>query len=142
MRTPPDSGAGSGADRAEDAREFIADIREANPESYSAAFARAEEYQEDGRLADAQILYFYAARGGHPDAEFKLAEINDPNHHASATSMLAEPDAYQAYKWYRAALEHGSPRAQDRLDALHDWAMKAAAQGNSEAERVLLQWSQ
>jgi TPR repeat protein len=56
--------------------------------------------------------------------------------------LLAEPDAYQAYKWYSAALEHGSPEAQQRLEALRDWATQAAAQGNPEAERLLLQWAQ
>jgi TPR repeat protein len=140
-RPPSESGAVSGADRAEDAREFIADVRKPGPESYADAYDRAREYQKDGRLADAQLLYFYAARGGHAGAEFELAAMNDPNHHDGATSLLAEPDAFQAYKWYSAALEHGTREAQSRLDALHAWATKEAAQGNSEAERLLLQWS-
>jgi TPR repeat protein len=143
LRPAPDEpGAVTGADRAEDAREYIADVTTEGPESYGDAYERAGEYREEGRLADAQVLYFYAARGGHAGAEFALAEMNDPNHHESATSLLAEPDAYQAYKWYSAALEHGSPEAQQRLDALRDWATQAAARGNSEAERLLLQWSQ
>ena len=74
--------------------------------------------------------------------EFELAAMNDPNHHARETSLLAEPDAFQAYKWYSAALEHGSQQAQARLDGLHEWANKAAEEGNSEAERLLLQWTQ
>jgi TPR repeat protein len=137
-----DPGAITGAERAEDAREFIADVRESTPESYGDAYERARRHQEEGQLADAQLLYFYAARGGHAGAEFALAEMNDPNHHEAATSLLAEPDAYQAYKWYSAALEHGSVEAQARLDALREWAIAAAEQGNSEAERLLLQWSQ
>jgi TPR repeat protein len=127
-------------ERAEEAREYIADVRDAGPESYADAYERARAYQEQGQLADAQVLYFYAARGGHPDAEFALAEMNDPNHHGSGTSLLEEPDPYQAFKWYSAALEDGSNEAQARLDALHDWATQAAAQGNSEAERLLMQW--
>jgi TPR repeat protein len=141
LRPSPEPGAITGAERAEEAREFIAEVREEpGPESYGDAYERAREHQEEGRLADAQLLYFYAARGGHAGAEFALAEMNDPNHHESATSLLEEPDAYQAYKWYSAALEHGSSEAQQRLDALRDWATQAAAQGNSEAERLLLQW--
>lgn len=144
MRPSVEPGGITGSERAEDAREFLADLRESpeNPESFAGAYERARRYREEGQLADAQLLYFYAARGGHPGAEFELAEMNDPNHHESATSLLEEPDAYQAYKWYSAALEHGSPEAQERLEALHDWATQAAAQGNTEAERLLLQWAQ
>ena len=140
MRPPSEPDAITGAERAEEAREFLADVRETTPESYDDAYRRARDYQDNGQLADAQLLYFYAARGGHAGAEFELAEMNDPNHHESGTSLLEEPDAYQAYKWYSAALEHGSREAQERLDALHDWATEAAEQGNSEAERLLLQW--
>jgi TPR repeat protein len=139
--SPEPDGAITGEDRAEEAREFIADVRKPGPQSYAEAYEQAREYQKDGRLADAQLLYFYAARGGHAGAEFELAAMNDPNHHTGATSLLEKPDAFQAYKWYSAALEHGSREAQARLDALRDWATEAAAQGNSEAERLLLQWS-
>jgi len=142
MRPSLEPGAITGSERAEDAREFLADVRESGPESYEDAYERAREYQENGQLADAQLLYFYAARSGHAGAEFELAEMNDPNHHESATSLLEEPDAYQAYKWYSAALEHGSSEAQERLEALRDWTTKAAAQGDSAAERLLLQWPQ
>jgi TPR repeat protein len=135
-------GAITGPERAADAREFIAEVREQTPETYADAYERARQHQEEGQLADAQLLYFYAARGGHPDAEFALAQMNDPNHHEAATSLLEEPDAYQAYKWYSAALEHGSREAQARLDALRQWATTAAAEGNPEAERLLLQWAQ
>jgi TPR repeat protein len=140
LRSPSEPDAITGPERAEDAREFLADVRETTPESYDDAYQRAREHQDNGQLADAQLLYFYAARGGHPGAEFALAELNDPNHHESGTSLLEEPDAYQAYKWYSAALEHGSREAQERLDALHDWAKQAAERGDSEAERLLLQW--
>jgi TPR repeat protein len=143
LRPSPEPGAITGADRAEEAREFIAEARDdTGPESYAEAYERAREFQQSGQLADAQVLYFYAARGGHAGAEFELATMNDPNHHASETSLLAKPDAFQAYKWYSAARDHGSNQAQARLDALHDWALQAASAGDSEAERLLLQWAQ
>jgi TPR repeat protein len=141
IRPSPEPNTITGPERAEEAREFLADAGQ-GPESYGDAYERARRYREDGQLADAQLLYFYAARGGHAGAEFELAEMNDPNHHDRATSLLERPDPYQAYKWYSAALEHGSAEARQRLEALHDWATQAAAQGNSEAERVLLQWAQ
>ena len=104
------------------------------------AFERAEAFREAGQLADAQLLYFYAARDGHPGAAFEYATMNDPNHHSAQTSLLPEPDAFQAYRWYTAALDGGIAAAQERLDALHAWAVAAAADGDDEADRLLLQW--
>lgn len=106
------------------------------------AFERAEAFRESGQLADAQLLYFYAARDGHPRAAFEYAAMNDPNHHSPETSLLPEPDAFQAYRWYTAALEGGVGEAQSRLDALREWAVTAAADGDEEADRLLLQWEQ
>ena len=106
------------------------------------AFARAEAFRQSGQLADAQLLYFYAARDGHPGAAFEYAAMNDPNHHSPETSLLPKPDAFQAFRWYTAALDRGKTEAQERLDALHAWAVAAAAEGDSEADRLLLQWEQ
>jgi hypothetical protein len=105
-----------------------------------AAYERAEALQAAGQLDDAQVLYFFGARRGHARSAFKYAEINDPNHHSPETSLLAEPDAFQAFRWYTAAGEAGMTAAAARLDALHEWAIEAAAAGDSEAERLLLQW--
>jgi hypothetical protein len=107
-----------------------------------AAYDRALELQAAGQLDDAQVLLFFGARRGHARSAFAYAEINDPNHHSPETSLLAEPDAFQAFRWYTAALEGGVDEAAERLDALHEWAVTAAAAGDSEAERLLLQWEQ
>ncbi len=106
------------------------------------AFSRAEAFRKAGQLADAQLLYFYAARDGHPRAAFEYASMNDPNHHSPETSLLAKPDAFQAYRWYTAAIEGGVAAAQERLEALREWAVAAAADGDHEADRLLLQWEQ
>lgn len=127
-------------DRAEDARTIIADLKRSEPVDYAGAFARAEQFQKDGRLADAQLLYFFAARGGNAASAFALATMNDPNHHSATSSLLPEPDAFQAFKWYTAARDAGMAAADQRLAALHDWAENAAADGNVDAERLLLQW--
>jgi hypothetical protein len=105
-----------------------------------AAFERARELQAAGQLDDAQVLLFFGARQGHARSAFAYAELNDPNHHSSETSLLAEPDAFQAFRWYSAALDGGIDDAAARLDALRAWAEEAAAAGNAEAERLLLQW--
>jgi len=107
-----------------------------------AAFERAREMQAAGKLDDAQVLFFFGARRGHAGSAFAYAEMNDPNHHSPETSLLAEPDAFQAFRWYTAALDGGIDEAADRLDDLHDWAMSAAAAGDVDAERLLLQWEQ
>lgn len=105
-----------------------------------AAYQRARELQAAGQLDDAQVLLFFGARQGHSPSAFSYAEMNDPNHHSAATSLLAEPDAFQAYRWYTAAAEGGMEAADGRLIALREWAETEAAAGNSEAERLLLQW--
>jgi hypothetical protein len=105
-----------------------------------AAFERARELQTAGQLDDAQVLFFFGARQGHARSAFAYAEMNDPNHHSPETSLLAEPDAFQAYRWYSAALDGGIDEAAARLDALREWTEAAAAAGDADAERLLLQW--
>ena len=104
------------------------------------AFEQALELQAAGQLDDAQVLLYFGARRGHARSAFAYAEINDPNHHSAETSLLAEPDAFQAFRWYSAARDGGIGEAAARLDALKVWAEQAAAAGDSEAERLLLQW--
>jgi TPR repeat protein len=127
-------------DRGDNARDFIARLETGNV-NYDDAFDRAQDFRAEGQLADAQLLYFYAARSGHADSAFQLASAYDPNHHDPAASLLPEPDAFQAYKWYTQALEGGVDEARARLDALRDWAEREAQTGNAEAEQLLLQWN-
>ncbi len=134
--------AATAVERAADARSVIAELEQSVPVDYAEAVARAEQFHQEGRLADAQLLYFFAARGGNAAAAFALATMNDPNHHSSATSLLPEPDAFQAYKWYSTARDGGMSEAAARLDALHAWAETAAANGDADAERLLLQWQE
>jgi len=131
----------SAVERGDTARDVINELEAGGDGAdYAEAYRRAEAFQAQGRLADAQLLYFYAARGGHAPAAFTLATFYDPNHHSQDASLMDEPDAFQAYKWYRAADAAGDERAATRLDELRAWAEEAAASGNAEAERLLLQW--
>lgn len=104
------------------------------------AFAEAEAFRAEGKLPDAQLLYFFAARQGHGRAAFQLAAIYDPLHFIPEQSLLEKPDPFQAFRWYNTAREAGIAEAADRLDALRNWATDAAAKGNAEAEQLLLQW--
>lgn len=105
-----------------------------------AAFERARELQTAGKLDDAQVLFFFGARQGHARSAFAYAEMNDPNHHSPETSLLPEPNAFQAFRWYTVARDGGMDAAAARLEELHEWAVAAAA--DPEAERLLLQWEQ
>jgi hypothetical protein len=131
----------SPAERGDSAREIIAELSSGESGAdYAQAYERAQEFQADGRSADAMLLYFFAARGGHAAAAFDLATFHDPNHHAETSSLMAEPDAFQAYRGYRQAEEAGHETASERLTELRAWAEGAADTGDAEAERLLLQW--
>lgn len=127
-------------ERGDSARELIAELQRGSPPDYAAAFERGEAFRVDGRLADAQLLYFFAARGGNADAAFVLGEMNDPNHFAAETSLMNEPDAFQAYKYYAQARDGGVSAAGQRLAALREWAEQHAAAGDFDAEQLLVQW--
>ncbi len=143
LEAQPEPRAPARPDRAESAREIIARLRGASDEpDYEQAFTRGRELHAAGRLADAQLLYFFAARGGHADAALALAESYDPVRFAPQTSLMDEPDPFQAYKWYRQAAASGDADAGERLDALHAWAKQAAANGDPQAQRLLLAWKE
>ena len=133
--------ADSEQERGDTARTIIDSLRQASAgPDYAEALARAREFQADERLADAQLLYFFAARGGHAPAAFELASLYDPNHHPGDDSLLQDPDPFQAYKWYQQALEAGHEQAAQRLEELRAWTEQASEAGNAEARRLLLQW--
>ena len=133
----------SAEERGDTAREIIAQL-EAGPDGpdYAEAHARAQEYLAEGRSADAQLLYFFAARGGHAPAAFDLATFNDPNRAGTTAGLVAAPDPFQAYRWYTAARDAGDERAAGRLEELRAWAESASRDGDGDAERLLLQWEQ
>ena len=129
------------AERGDSARELIDELQSDDGEpDYAQAYERAGAFRSEGRTADAQLLYFFAARGGHADAAFDLATLYDPTRDPQASGLTGEPDAFQAYRWYRAAEGAGHEQAGERLSQLRDWAKEAAAGGDTEAERLLLQW--
>ena len=131
----------TGAERGDTARGIIDELSDTDGEvDYDEALSRALEFRTEGRLADAQLLIFFAARGGHGPAAFALATSYDPNHQSETTSLMEEPDPFQAYRWYRVARDAGQVDAQERLAKLRVWVENAANDGNAEADRLLLQW--
>lgn len=137
VRQPTREQAGGGASAVTPAP--VADVPSGGSD-LDIAFERARDFQRNGQLADAQLLYFYGARAGHGPSAFELAAMNDPNYHSPETSLLAEPDAFQAFRWYTVADEQAVSGAAERLDALRAWAVTASEAGDIEAEQLLLQW--
>jgi hypothetical protein len=123
------------------AREVISEQQEEEAPDYPAALEQARSLRAEGKLADAQLLYFFAARGGYAPAALELAEQYDPLYFDAGTSLMDKPDAFQAFKWYQAALEGGETTAALRLEELQSWAQEAADEGDMDAEQLLLQWN-
>jgi hypothetical protein len=97
-------------------------------------------YQNKGKLADAYLLLFYAAREGDAKAAFTLASMHDPNHFTKGNPLLDKPDSYQAHKWYSAAAGKGIPKANERLRRLREATEEKAKKGDPAAKRLLLNW--
>ncbi len=121
------------------AREIIASQR-SDSRPLSELNRLAGEYQQQGRITDAYLLWFYAARQGDGKAAFSLATLHDPNHFKPGSSLLTEADATQAYKWYSAAAHQSIPQAAERLQALHATLKAQAETGDLSARRLLLNW--
>jgi TPR repeat protein len=123
------------------AREVISEQQQEQAPDYAASLEQARSLRAEGKLADAQLLYFFAARGGYTPAAFELGELYDPLHFDAGSSLMDKPDAFQAFKWYQQAAEAGDQQAPTRLEELHAWAQQAAEDGDLDAEQLLLQWN-
>lgn len=123
----------------QEARDYIRRLRQQDaPIPFDEIMRRAAAYLRDGRLADAWLLYFFAAREGHVEAMMTLAEMSDPNRFSADNNLLDRAEPVQAYKWYRRALTAGFEPARQRLAALRDWAERAAARGDRDARILML----
>lgn len=123
------------------ARKLIADLRSGAQSLEQAEMVRqATAYQQAGRLTDAYLLLFYAARQGNGEAAFALASLHDPNHFIPGSSLLDSPDSQQAHKWYSLAASQKVPEAEQRLQALRSTLEKQAATGDPASRRLLLNW--
>ncbi|MCU7935540.1 MAG: hypothetical protein KZQ99_11755 [Candidatus Thiodiazotropha sp. (ex Dulcina madagascariensis)] len=101
---------------------------------------QANTFRQEGRLTDAYLLLFYAARNGDGQAAFSLAGLHDPNHFVKGGSLLEKPDPYQAHKWYTMAAAQGVTKAQQRLKILRSNMEEQAKRGDLTAKRLILNW--
>ena len=121
------------------ARQYIDQLRlEGAPYPFPEILAKADQYQLQGSLADAHLLYFFGAREGNLPAIMKMGEMSDPNLFLAQDSLLDHADAIQAYKWYRKAALMGHQPAADRVINLHQWAQIESRLGNTTAQQLLL----
>ena len=112
----------------------------AAPPSNEELFTKAENYLQDGKVADAYILYFFLVKQGHGPSAMKLAEMADPNHRDPNYSFYDKPDFHQAHKWYVQALMLGEDKADRRLAELKLRVKAAATSGDERAKRLLVGW--
>lgn len=124
------------------AREFIHQIRQkGKPYAFDEVMARAAMFAAEGSLADAHLVYFFAAREGHIEAMMVMAEMSDPTMFHADNNLLDHADAVQAYKWYKQSLQSGFEPARERLQNLQQWATAEARFGNASAQQLLLNFN-
>ena len=59
---------------------------------------RARGFQQDAQLADAHLLYFFAAREGHAPSALRLGSGFDPLYFVATESLMDGPDPVQALR--------------------------------------------
>lgn len=123
------------------ARAIVAELREAGgTPDLEQVFEQAQRFQAAGSLADAYLLYFYAARQGHTSSAMILGTMYDPDYYSPDTSLARRPDLGQAHKWYQLAAKDGDPVAGEHLAHLRSTIEASAEAGDPEARRLVLQW--
>jgi len=138
---PPSGGIATVTSGGDGARTFLYELRAGGAQpDVNVVFAEAERLQGEGNLEDAYLLYRYAARHGQAQAAMNLGTQADPAFHTAVTSYLPESEPGQAYKWYSTAAVAGNEEAPQRLLALRKRVQQDAANGNEQAQRLLLQW--
>lgn len=122
------------------ARALIAKMRAEGNIQLDQMFAAGTQAQAAGQLADAYLLYFFAARGGYAPAALALGAQADPASRDPLNSVFEAPDMSQAHKWYQMAAENGDSEGRERLADLRSRVEKLAADGDTQAQRISLLW--
>ncbi|WP_125932211.1 SEL1-like repeat protein [Thiosocius teredinicola] len=122
------------------ARAFITKLRAEGDMQLGKVFEAAESARANREMADAYLLYFFAAREGHAPAALVLGEQADPATRDPDTSVFDAADLTQAHKWYQLAAENGDTEGSKRLTDLRTRVETLAAGGDPEAQRITLLW--
>lgn len=130
-----------GQDEGVHARAYISQLRAREGQvDLPAAYREAQRLEKEEMAFDAYLLYFFAARHGHPEASFKLATLSDPVLQTKNQTGITQPDPAQAHKWYLAAQKAGVKDAGERLKQLRIQIEQQAKSGDRQAQRLALQW--
>jgi len=122
------------------ARALIARLRAEGAVDLTAVYDAARAAQAEGQLADAYLLYFFAAREGHALSALALGTQADPGSRNPQDSVFADANLTQAHKWYQIAADAGNAEAGDRLADLRQRVERRAAEGDRQAQRLSLLW--
>jgi hypothetical protein len=121
------------------ARQYVEQLRSnGKPYPLELVYVKALSFQQEGSLADAHLLFFFAAREEHLPAMMIMGEMSDPTRFRAENSLLDNADVIQAYKWYQKAAERGHQPASERVVGLRQWALDEAEAGNPYARQLLL----
>ena len=124
-----------------EARTIIASIRKKGGKfNLTWVYTKANRFLQEKKLADAYLLYFFAAREGHTPSAFVLGEMADPQYHSPGASLFDEPDPLQALKWYQMASRNGVREAEDHLQKLRQRIEAEARAGDPKAQQLMLGW--
>ena len=122
------------------ARALITTMRAEGTIDLQQVLAAAAQAQSDGELANAYLLYFFAAKEGSSHAALELGTQADPATRDPLNRVFGAPDLSQAYKWYKIAAGNGESEARDRLADLQARVEQMAASGDPQAQRISLLW--
>lgn len=122
------------------ARAIIEELRGQGRVDLDQVYERAERFRAVGMLADAYLLYFFAARQGHAQSALALGRMYDPKTFSREASILEQPDPVQAHKWYQVAARAGDAAAKRHLADLRGRVERTAGQGDEESRRLMMQW--
>lgn len=136
---PTEAGAGRSRPGAR-ARTLIAGLRAKGAIDLDGVYTVAVEAQAEGEMADAYLLYFFAAREGHAASALALGMQADPASRNPDDSVFEAADLNQAHKWYQMAVKNGDAKGQERLNDLRSRIEQLAADGDPQAQRISLLW--
>lgn len=137
---PPDALESEPIEEGDTARRLIAELRDQPDPDLAVAYERAEQLRADAKLTDAWLIHFFAARRGYAPSALVLGTLSDPGYREVGEDALAKADPAQALKWYKVAAGAGDREAAERLQDLRERTEQAAANGDADAQRLLLQW--
>lgn len=123
------------------ARAFIAKLeKNGRPINLDRIYDQAESLRNQNQPVDVYLLDFYAAKRGHANAAFRLAQMADPATFPKGSTVLEKPSVIQANKWYLRAMKAGHPKAEHNLKLLRARVITKADAGDGEAQRLLMQF--